>query len=69
MEQMKLGVLPPKKEKYDWKTITKTKLGFDVDACPYCKTGRMICILNFAANAPPLAIIDQLKSNLLQINS
>ena len=69
MEQMKLGVLPPKKEKYDWKTITKTKLGFDVDACPCCKTGRMICILNFAANAPPLAIIDQLKSNLLQINS
>lgn len=65
MEQMKLGVIPPKKEKYGWKTITKTKLGFDVEACPCCKSGRMICILNFAANAPPLALIDPLKSNHL----
>ena len=43
-----------KKEKTDWKEITKTKLGFDVDACPCCKTGRMIRVKSFNANAPPV---------------
>lgn len=54
MQQMKFGILIPKKEKIEWKEITKTKLGFDVDACPFCKSGRMIRISSFAAHAPPL---------------
>ena len=58
--QLKMGLVPIKKEKVEWKEITKTKLNFDVDACPYCKTGRMIRILSFDANAPPLDFINKL---------
>lgn len=68
MEQMMMGIIPRPKEKTDWKTITKAKLGYDVDACPCCKTGRMICILNFAAHAPPNDFIEQLKNKTLPIN-
>jgi hypothetical protein len=28
-------------------------MGFDVKQCPCCKTGKMITILFFQANAPP----------------
>ena len=58
--QLKMGLVPIKKKKVEWKEITKTKLNFDVDACPYCKTGRMIRILSFDANAPPLDFINKL---------
>lgn len=54
LQQMKMGISIVKKEKQDWKEITKEKMGFDVDACPCCKTGRMKTILNFAAHAPPV---------------
>ena len=64
MQQMKMGVLIVKIEKQDWKEITKTKLGFDVEACPCCKTGRMIRVMSFDANAPPLKI----NNRLLLIN-
>lgn len=47
------GSVTEKKEKLDWKEITKNKLGFDVDQCPCCKTGKMITIFCFEANAPP----------------
>lgn len=55
MHQMQMGVLIQNLEnvKTDWKEITKTKLNFDVDACPCCKTGRLIRIHSFDANAPP----------------
>ena len=55
-----MGLVPIKKKKVEWKEITKTKLNFDVDACPCCKTGRMIRILSFDANAPPLDFINKL---------
>ena len=64
-EQMMLGIPPPRKEKTDWKALAKSKLGYDADACPCCKTGKMIRIFSFEANAPPLALIAQLKSNAL----
>ena len=54
MQQMKMGVPFIKKEKQDWKEITKTRLGFDVEACPCCKKGRMIRVKSFDAHAPPL---------------
>jgi len=54
MEQFKKGKLPTPKQKLDYKIIAKTQLGFDVDQCPCCKTGRMIRIMNFNTNAPPI---------------
>jgi hypothetical protein len=41
----------------DYKHITLTKLGYDIDQCPCCKSGKMVRLLNFSANAPPLAPI------------
>jgi len=51
--QMMQGVKFTKPHKKSWKEIAKTNLGFDADACPHCKTGKMIRILSFEANAPP----------------
>jgi len=53
MLQMMMGVPFVKKEKLSWKETAKQNLEFDVDACPCCKTGKMIRILSFEANAPP----------------
>ncbi len=66
IEQLKTGKIRNDKTKIDYKEITKIQLGFDVDACPCCKSGRMITILQFAANAPPNKINDlrkKLKTN------
>ena len=60
LQQIKMGVIIEKKEKSDWKAITKSILGFDVDACPCCKTGRMIRIMSFDAHAPPIQINNKL---------
>ncbi|WP_153799499.1 hypothetical protein [Foetidibacter luteolus] len=30
------------------------KFHFDVEQCPCCKTGKMITLLSFGANGPPL---------------
>lgn len=70
VEQMKLGKIRPNKTKIDYKEITRSTLGFDVDACPCCKTGRMITILQFnsvaafggGAKAPPNKINDLRKT-------
>lgn len=51
--QVKLGVVRETDEPTDYKHITLTKLGFDIDQCPCCKTGKMVRLLNFSANAPP----------------
>jgi hypothetical protein len=52
MQQMKMGVSIEPKQKICWQQITKQAMGFDVEACPCCKTGKMITILFFQANAP-----------------
>ncbi len=59
--QFSLGIITAKQEKSTWKEITKTKLNFDADKCPCCKTGTMIRIQSFDANAPPLKFIAQHK--------
>ena len=60
--QLSMGMMPVNKEaKATWKEITSSKLNFDVDACPCCKSGNMIRLLSFEANAPPLHFIEQLK--------
>ena len=62
-----MGVVPIKNtlangtEKCTWETITKHKLGYAIDVCPWCKTGRMIRILSFEANAPPGFISQKIK--------
>lgn len=61
MYQMKMGVLVQNLEKANWKEITKTKLHFDIDACPCCKTGKMIRIQSFDANAPPYEFLACIK--------
>jgi len=52
-QQMILGVAFVKNEKTHWKEIAKLHLNYDVDACPYCKKGKMKRIMSFEANAPP----------------
>ena len=59
--QMMVGIIVAKQPKADWKEICKAKLNFDVDACPCCKTGKMIRILSFEANAPPFELLNKLK--------
>jgi len=66
IEQLKSGKIRTDKTKIDFKEITKLNLGFDIDACPCCKSGRMITILQFPANAPPIKINDLRKK--LKIN-
>lgn len=63
-EQVKQGILPDlktTKDKIDFKEIAKTYLGFDVEQCPCCKTGKMEVIYYFNANAPPININDKRK--------
>ncbi|HSB92099.1 MAG TPA: IS91 family transposase [Flavitalea sp.] len=55
-QQMKMGVPFVKKEKQNWKEIARQNLNFDPDACPCCKTGKMIRIMSFDANPPPAAL-------------
>lgn len=55
-QQMMMGVPFVKKEKQNWKEIARQNLNFDADACPCCKTGKMIRIMSFDANPPPAAI-------------
>ena len=53
MQQMKMGIAIVKNAKPSWQQIVNQTMGFDVDACPCCKSGKMITILCFQANAPP----------------
>lgn len=76
IEQMKQGILPHKEKQsnLNYKEITKNQLGFDIDQCPCCKTGRMITVLQFGANAvlvnmpnpPPITI--QNKCKIMKVN-
>lgn len=59
--QMKYGILPDKASKLSYVEISKNHLGFDVEQCPCCKTGKMIIVLQFGANAPPKQINDRRK--------
>lgn len=61
MQQMQMGIIPrPKKKlKKDWKEIARNKLNFDVDACPCCKTGKMITVVAFDAHGPPAWAVNQ----------
>ena len=64
--QFTQGIIVQQIEKSNWKEITKSKLNFDVDACPCCKTGKMIRVLSFDANAPPSLIKYYQHQNKMQ---
>lgn len=61
IHQLQQGILPNKKEKITYIEITKNQLGFDLEACPCCKTGKMIIVQQFGANSPPKQINDKRK--------
>jgi hypothetical protein len=73
IEKLKGGKIRIEKVKIDFKEITKTKLGFDIDACPRCKTGKMITISQFSgsidikslANPPPNKTNETSKSLII----
>lgn len=67
MQQMKMGISIIKKEKTSWQQIAKQTMNFDVDACPCCKSGRMITVLFFQAHAPP-DLIALKKNKILRIH-
>ncbi len=67
MLQMKMGIIAVKQDaKPTWKEITMAKLKFDVDACPCCKTGRMIRIMSFDAHAPPAEVLRKIECQKLK---
>ncbi len=61
MQQMQMGIIPQPKQKVkkEWKEVAKEKLHYDVDACPCCKTGKMVTILAFDANGPPALAVSK----------
>ena len=61
IHQLKIGILPAASTKISYLEIAKNVMGFDVEQCPCCKTGRMIIVLQFAANAPPKNIKNKSK--------
>lgn len=65
--QMKYGILPDKTSKQSYVEISKNHLGFDVEQCPCCKTGKMIIVLQFGANAPPKQINDKRKTQKIKV--
>lgn len=70
IEQMKRGITPQKDKsihsKSEYTEISKARLGFDITACPCCKTGRMVIVMQFGANAPPST--SNYKHNLMKNN-
>jgi hypothetical protein len=62
-QQMQMGVLIQNIQRANWKEISKTKLNFDVDKCPCCKTGTLIRVMSFSANAPPVFITSNQHPN------
>lgn len=65
MHQFKTGIITPK-IKHDYKNITKEKLNFDIEKCPCCKTGKMIRVMTFNANAPPIIIHDKRMKKIIK---
>jgi hypothetical protein len=51
---MKARKVLDKTVKLSYAEITKSQLGFDIEHCPCCKTGKMIIVQQFRANASPV---------------
>jgi len=59
IHQMKSGIIVAKYPRASYIEITRHSLGFDIEQCPCCKTGKMIRVMSFSANAPPEKINDR----------
>jgi hypothetical protein len=55
-QQMHMGVSMVPKAKRPWQEVIQQATGWDVDACPCCKTGRMITQMYFQAHGPPVGV-------------
>lgn len=64
-KQLQMGKIPQPKLKLSWKEIAKQKLSYDVEQCPCCKTGKMIRLLSFEANAPPKELFEATQQHLI----
>jgi hypothetical protein len=64
IHQLKEGILTKSTTKLSYAEITKTNLGFDIEQCPCCKTGKMIIFMQFGANSPPRRSNDELENRL-----
>jgi len=58
---------PGRKARIPFAEIARTSMGFDPEACPCCKTGKMIIVMPFAANAPPNLVRN--SNNKLKMNT
>lgn len=47
------GVQAPKRKTFNWKEILKTRMGFDPELCPHCKTGRMLLVERYLPERGP----------------
>lgn len=65
--QFSLGVIIKTIKKIDWQILYQEKYKLDLDQCPCCKSGKMIRISSFQANAPPIQMVSTHNSSLLQI--
>ena len=65
---MKVGKLLDKSSKISYAEITKTLLGFDIETCPCCKTGKMSIVEQFRANSSPVYNQTIAKKSSLLLN-
>lgn len=65
-KQLQMGVWPGAVAKLSWQQIAKEKLHFDVEQCPCCKTGKMIRLMSFEANAPPRELLQTARQQPLK---
>jgi hypothetical protein len=61
IHQLKTGILTEKTGKLTHAEVIKLTTGFDVEQCLFCKSGRMIIVMQFGANGPPSSINDKRK--------
>jgi hypothetical protein len=67
-QQMQMGIIPKRQQALiTWQQMLLQKHGIDIEKCPCCKTGVMIRLMSFEANAPPLALLHQARQQALNI--
>jgi hypothetical protein len=54
MLQSSMKAVRPKAAALSWQAFCKQQLGFDLDACPHCKTATLVAVQTFAARPSPM---------------
>ena len=65
IHQLKTGILPSNTGKLTNAEVIKLTIGFDIEQCPCCKSGRMVIVMQFGANGPPPTINDKRKKQIM----